>query len=209
MIGKRFGRLVVVKLTENRKYNKIFECICDCGKTKHVFQGNLRRGFTVSCGCLHSEELKKRSTTHGLTQSKTYSAWTDMKTRCLNPNHIGYLDYGGRGITVCDRWLESFENFLADMGEIPFKGAQLDRIKNSEGYSPDNCKWSTRSENARNKRSSVFLTFEGRTLTVVEWSEVTGIKKSILYNRLYLHWTTERLLTQPTQSLSGKRIRYK
>ena len=143
--------------------------------------------------------------THGMTRvggwkgkiSPTYLSWQRMKGRCLNPNDVAYARYGGRGITVCARWLHSFENFLADMGERP-DGLQLDRITNDGNYEPSNCRWVTKRDNARNRSSNVRVTVDGVTRTAVEWAEINGIKPATVLCRLSSGWHPVRAVTEPT-----------
>jgi hypothetical protein len=149
--GSIFGRLCVVNHAGKNKHGKSqWLCSCSCGNTLIISHGNLITGNTESCGCLHKEGLLTRITTHGHRYEPVYISWTNMISRCNNPKNKRFTDYGGRGITVCKRWLK-FENFLEDMGEKP-KGLTLDRIRNEGNYEPGNCKWSTYKEQRANQR---------------------------------------------------------
>lgn len=132
----------------------------------------------------------------GTMRSPTYRTWSSMKMRCLNPKAIDYLRYGGRGISICDRWLHSFENFLADMGERP-QGMQLDRINNDGDYEPTNCRWISKRQNACNRKSSVFIVIDGKKLTATEWADITGISASTILGRIKKGWNPVRAATQP------------
>lgn len=156
---QKFGRLQAIEdgwiERSGRRLRQII-CRCDCGNVIKTLLRNLRIGDTRSCGCFRSDEVIKRSTRHGLTPSgnplpSEYRTWAGMIQRCENPKNKDYSYYGGRGVTVCERW-HTFINFYTDMGERP-KGKSLDRIDNSKGYTPTNCRWATHSEQMRNRRS--------------------------------------------------------
>lgn len=178
-----------------------------CGAEKTVNPGNAERG--KSCGCKTNEILRAARTVHGHSKGRggygtpTYSSWHSMHDRCKRPSHKSYADYGGRGITICDRW-ESFENFLADMGERP-KGRTLSRMDNERGYEPGNCCWDTYRSQANNRRSSRLVSFSGRTMTISEWAREIGVECDVLSHRLRAGWSIERALTAPMRVTSYSR----
>lgn len=154
MIGRRFGRLTAMEPTEERvNRSVVWLCKCDCGQEKRVSRLCLVTGKVRSCGCLNRESATRTSTTHGMHDTPEWHAWKDMKARCLNPNLANFHNYGGRGITVCERWLR-FENFIADVGRRPSPLHSLDRIDNDGNYEPGNVRWATAKQQSANKRAS-------------------------------------------------------
>ena len=174
MIGKRFGLLTILKKVVNSSNGKSqWLTQCDCGKTKIVSNDYLHGSPLPSCGCAHS-----------LTKHPLYDIWKAMKDRCYNPDSLSYKNYGARGIKVCDRWLESFQNFCEDMYEGYKKGLQIDRKDNNGSYTPENCRWATPKENGRNKRNNHLITTALGTKTLAEQAELAGIPRMQIYLRL-------------------------
>lgn len=208
LTGKRFGRLLCLEavsrsITPNGTSVFKWRCQCDCGKECNVTGQNLRRGYTRSCGCLLRESVKYGSITHGMRRTPTYKVWAGIIQRCTNPNEAHYKDYGGRGIGVCDRWLNSFENFLEDMGEKP-PGLWIERTDNNKGYEPGNCRWATIKEQANNKRNNRKITAFGKTQTLAQWSDEIGIGASSISARIMvLGWTPERAVSAPLRGMRG------
>ena len=157
-IGEKYNKLTLIKRTgiikSGQKYYKTGLFQCDCGNEKIVMSKELLNGHTKSCGCLQCEIASDSNTTHGMTDTFEYNCWSDMIKRCKNSNSSTYHDYGGRGITICDRWRHSFENFYEDMGNRP-EGMTIDRRDNDGNYEPGNCRWATKEEQDYNKRSTL------------------------------------------------------
>lgn len=151
LTGRVFERLTVVERCHLRNGRPRWVCRCICRTLKSVAACELKAGKTKSCGCLNAESRRTKAVRHGFNRTATYVCWSNMLARCGNANRPDFKNYGGRGIAVCERWLE-FQNFLADMGEKP-RGLSIDRIDNDGNYEPDNCRWATPSEQRRNQRS--------------------------------------------------------
>lgn len=197
---KIFGCLKVIGFAEQDKnrQSKWF-CRCECGNIVKVCGASLKKGLTKSCGCMSIKNTITRSTKHGhstrANSSPEYNTWHCVIQRTQNTKNKKYHDYGGRGITVCERW-KSFENFFADMGKRP-KGTTLDRIDNNLGYYKENCRWATPIEQANNTRRNVFLTYDGKKMTVSQWEVEQGFKSGVIKHRLKNKWPIDKAITTP------------
>lgn len=204
LVGEVFGRLTVVADAGVRDKSGAIKwlCLCSCGNTTHAVGASLKRGDYRSCGCWTKDRMRNAppAKKHGGVGSGAYKSWATMKRRCLDTGFKDYPQYGGRGITVCERWLQSFANFLADMGERP-AGRTLDR-KNSNGdYEPDNCRWATRLTQAGNTGRNHLLTYCGATHTLADWARITGIPYSRLRARInVLHWPVWQALEKEKEN---------
>lgn len=188
LTGQTFGRWKVLRRSDHRggEARWVVQCGCKTATTKEVRGSVLRDGRSKSCGCLKTEGLVERSTKHGHCAggnfSPTWWSWSGMVARCTDPTNDRYVEYGGAGIKVCDRWLgeDGFVNFLADMGERP-DGTTIDRHPNRKGnYEPANCRWGTDEEQANNKSNNTLLTHKGRTQTIAQWARELGIPQSTI-----------------------------
>ena len=206
MTGQRCGHWTVIGYVGNdRTGQPKWLCRCSCGKERAVVCSHLRNGTSLSCGC-----QSPRFTIHGNYKVPEYQAWRNMIDRCTDSKRHDWHRYGGRGITVCQRWRNSYESFFADMGPRPSPQHSIDRIDNDGNYEPGNCRWATVAEQASNKSNNRYLTFDGQTLTVSQWARKLGIKVDVLNLRLsHYNWTVERALTQPVRPRRwGKKPRH-
>lgn len=217
--GQRFGRLVALELLPTRiRNNAVWRFQCDCGITIERASGGVIRGSTASCGCLARESagarmkrlspaMNKARATHNHSHSnagrptKTFTTWVNMIQRCTNSKHKSFHRYGGRGITVCERWM-TFENFLADMGEKPPR-MELDRECNAEGYKPENCRWVNRVQNANNRDVNHAITFDGRTQNIKQWAQELGCHHQSIAYRLKKGWSVEDAFGTPFNHGNG------
>ena len=195
LTGERFGRLLVQRKDGYNKHHQLYWlCECDCGNYKLVLGSLLRNGMTQSCGCLHKEVTSQVSSTHGMTRSPIYSLWHSMMDRCHLPTSHAFSRYGGRGISVCERW-HSFENFYADMGNKP-EGMSLERIDNDGDYCPDNVRWASAKVQANNRKSNVVLEYQGRKQTMQQWCDELGLKIQTVWARINKYgYSVEKALT--------------
>lgn len=192
--GKRFGRLTAVSRRASDGSNAWWSCVCECGSIKDVRLCHLQSGAVQSCGC--SKKGRHRSQ-HGMTNTRVYRIWRQMHQRCENPNAEGYENYGGRGILVDKNW-DNFPTFFEDMGQPPTEAHTLDRVETDKGYSKENCKWATWTEQHRNRRDNRLVTAFGQTKCMTEWAEEYKLPVSTLKNRLFrANMEPEAALTAP------------
>lgn len=205
LTGQRFGRLEVLKYNGNSRW----ECKCDCGKIVYPKGGNLRKGDISSCGCLRKDVAYNNHITHGETKSRLYRIWKLMRRRCNNINDVSYPLYGGRGISVCEEWsqYEPFKLWALSNGYS--EELSIDRIDPNGNYEPSNCRWATAKEQANNKRNNHKLCFNGETHTISEWSEITGLKRTTIIERINAGWSEKKTLTCTVKSskISGAKTK--
>lgn len=204
MTNKRYGRLLVLNHTRTTKGKPYWLVRCDCGTQKEVMGETMRYGKAKSCGCWKREMIGLIARKHGMTASHFWYKWRSLKQRCLDKNSSTYYKYGARGVGLCKEWMD-FENFKRDMYTSYKKHVEkygerettLDRIDVYGNYEPSNVRWATHKQQGRNKTNNAYLTMGGKKKTIAEWSEITGIPRSILeWRRTQPNWTDERALTQ-------------
>jgi hypothetical protein len=200
--GIRFGRLFVTSmLIRDRNSQVRWYFVCDCGNIILTLHNNLLKHRTESCGCLQKERAAFAQLKHGNNKrtgkSAEYRSWISMKARCCNTKSEFYSEYGGRGIKVCLHWLDSFENFLKDMGERPSKNHSIDRIDVNGDYCPENCRWATDKQQARNKRNNVYLEYKGEKRLLLEIAEEVGMNQKILHQRISRGWDITLAIETP------------
>ena len=188
--GKRFGRLLVIGPVAKKWRNYVWGCVCDCGAEVQVKSAELVSGDSKSCGCYKADNTRRIMTTHGHTAgqyrgkgSRAYRIWCEVKTRTSNENRETSHRYVGRGITVCERWQNSFASFLEDMGEPP-AGMSIDRIDNDGPYCKENCRWATQLEQSANTGRNRHVTINGETMIVTQAERKYGVSRYTIYNRL-------------------------
>lgn len=183
MSGLRFGRLLVVGRDSKNSGRPKWICLCDCGKVISTVSHSLRGGRSTSCGCYRRERFEEVVTVHGSARqgkkTPTYNIWGKMIARCHNPLSRNFQLYGARGIQVCQAWRDSFSNFVLDMGEVPL-GMTLERTDNNKGYSPENCRWATRAEQANNTRCNVLIKYNDQILLAADFAAEIGMLPSTL-----------------------------
>lgn len=210
--GARYGRwTVVVSRAPEGGGPTVADVKCDCGSVGTVIAQNLKRGLSMSCGCLLRDMAKAAAVngewgsvqrTHGLSRTPEHISWLAAKGRCFNPLNPAFADYGGRGITMCAEWRDSFQAFLRDMGPCPV-GYEIDRIDNDKGYEPGNCRWATPVQQSNNRRSNHVIEAFGKRLSLAEWARSTGLGYDLIKQRINkLGWVPERALSTPSRRVA-------
>jgi hypothetical protein len=196
LTGQTFGMLTALHPEYSTGKTWAWRYQCQCGKNTVKLGSDVtkevKRSGTPNCGCVTNQLISKANRTHGMSKHPAFAVWRSMLDRCKLPSHQAWKNYGGRGISVCGRWQEAFENFWADMGPGYRRGLDLDRVDNNGPYSPENCRWVDRRSNTMNKRSSI------RLVDVPALSAASGIGRSTLYNRIRQGWGLDELTRPPS-----------
>ncbi len=198
--GHRFGKLFVLNRVSSKTPGAVrWLCHCDCGNDKEVDSGHLRNGGVRSCGCIRASRM-------GLCRTPEGRAYEGMFTRCKSTNKDhDFKWYGANNISVCARWKSSFQSFLDDMGPRPLNKTSLDRIDPKKGYFPENCRWATAKEQARNKNNNVLISYDGREQCIAAWEEERGFVKNTIWNRLNHGWDVKRAIETPVRKSKPRR----
>jgi len=181
--GQRYNRLVAIEFAGIKKRRCYWKLLCDCGTEKIILAAHVQSGVTRSCGCLQKETFADITRKHGRRTDPIYRTWAGMIQRCENPHSNAYHRYGGAGVTVCDEWRKDFAKFHADMGPRP-QGTSLDRIDGTKGYEPENCRWASVVEQARNRKNAIKVTYDGNEVYLVDICEKLGVAYGTAYHRL-------------------------
>lgn len=205
LTGKTFGKLKVFERSENTKRGQAqWKCVCDCGNVCIVVGSSLQRRATTSCGCYRKEisKINLNRCKHGKRNSRVYNSWRGIKGRCYNPKNNEYKRYGGRGIKVCDEWLDkengfiNFYNYVSKLPHYGEPGYSINRIDNDGNYAPNNVEWSDDITQANNKRNNCKIHYSGEEHTMAEWERILGFPKDLIKNRIRRGWPVERALTE-------------
>lgn len=205
LTGQRFGRLIVIERAENKGKQVAWLCRCDCGAEITTRSDNLTSGGTQSCGCFNREQSSKKHTKHGGSNTRLYDIWKKAKSRCNDKQNDRYADYGGRGITVCPEWSESFEAFRDWALANGYRDdLTIDRIDVDGNYTPKNCRWISNQKQQNNRRDNHYITYNGETHTITEWARIYKLSENALVHRVLRGWDIERAFNTPLKSKRSK-----
>lgn len=199
LIGRKFGKLEVVKMTEKRKRGcVVYECLCECGNKKEASSDQLMTGHTKSCGCLKRES--PNHLIHGKTNTRIHKIWVQMKQRCENPKNTAYKWYGKRGVKVCESW-HKFENFYDDVIRLGYRDQlTMDRIDNNGDYGPNNIRFVNREAQANNRRNNIYLEYKNKRISVKDLAELLGLPYTTIIQRVYFGWSIDRIVNTPLRA---------
>jgi len=204
LTGQKFERLLVVKQNGRTKHGLIlWECLCECKNISYVTGYDLKSGHTKSCGCLNNEKIAHINKTHGESRTRLYGIWSGLHSRCNNAKTKWFKNYGSRGISVSEEWDDFivFKNWALLNGYTD--NLSIERIDNNDDYSPNNCKWATRIEQQNNTRKNIYITYDGETKTIAQWSNALGIDYQALYYRINSNWSVEKAFRTPSRKKSN------
>lgn len=195
LTGQRYGKLTVIDRAENKSEKTRWLCKCDCGKTTVAYSNNLIRGKHTSCGCVRNERVANLNKSHGLSNTRLFRIWKDVKRRCYKDTRPCYDNYGGRGILMCEEWKNDFQAFYEwSMANGYSDNLSIDRIDNNGNYEPLNCRWVDEKIQANNRRCIKPIEYNGEVHSVAEWAKIKDMKPSTLYYRLSEGWSIEKAL---------------
>lgn len=205
LTNRRFGRLLVIEragshVSAGGQTKPLWLCLCDCGKTVLVQSARLKRGTCQSCGCYHDDVRHTATKTHGGSGERLYTIWIAMKRRCEKSSCDAYRYYGERGIKVCAEWhsYAAFREWAMNNGYDD--SLSIDRIDNSLGYEPSNCRWAETKQQANNQRRNVHITFDGETKTRTQWADALGVSGNLLRDRMARYgWSADRAISEPVR----------
>lgn len=200
LTGQKFGRLLVIARAESRSRHVYWRCKCDCGNEIETRIDNLTSGGSQSCGCFNREQSSKKHRTHGESDTRLYALHKKIKSRCMDSKNDRFSDYGGRGITMCPEWLDSYVTFRDWALANGYRDdLTIDRRDVNGPYSPENCRWITNQEQQNNRRDNHYITYNGQTRTITEWARIYNLSENGLVHRIRRGWDVERAFHTPMQ----------
>ena len=209
--GQKFGRLTAIKMLEysDKCHSYYWEFKCDCGKIVAINKNSVTSGHTLSCGCFRREKTSLSHKKHGLENTRLYSIWIGIKQRCQNIKNPRYHKYGGRGIAICNEWLDDFMNFYSWAMDNGYNDSlTIDRIDVNGNYEPSNCRWATIHTQAKNKTSNRLITYKNVTKCLTDWAKELKINRTTLFARIYSGWEIAKAFEKPVRTIKERKIKY-